>query len=55
MREIPHERSSGNVFVDFGLAPAKAAELTIKSALIATIGDTMNERKLTQRAVAWNV
>ena len=52
MQDIPHEASSGNVFADLGFAPAEAAELTVKSALIATIGDTIRERALTQAEAA---
>ena len=48
MKEISHEKSSGNVFADLGFTPAEAAELTVKSTLITTIGDTIKERKLTQ-------
>jgi predicted XRE-type DNA-binding protein len=52
MSEIPFEKSSGNVFADMGFAPAEAAELTVKSALITSIGDTIKARKLTQQEAA---
>ncbi len=52
MRDIPHEAGSGNVFADLCFAPAEAAELTVKSALIAAIGDTIRERGLTQAQAA---
>jgi predicted XRE-type DNA-binding protein len=48
MAEIPFEKGSGNVFADMGFSPPEAAELTVKSPLIITIGDTIRERKLTQ-------
>ena len=44
MKGIPYEHSSGNVFADVGFTPAAAAELTVKSMLIMTIGDTIKER-----------
>ena len=52
MSEIPVEKSSGNVFADMGFARAEAAELTVKSALITSIGDTIKARKLTQQEAA---
>ena len=52
MSEIPFEKSSGNVFADMGFSPAEAAELTVKSALITSIGDTIKARKLTQQEAA---
>ncbi len=52
MSDIPFEKSSGNVFADMGFAPAEAAELTVKSALITSIGDTIKARKLTQQEAA---
>jgi predicted XRE-type DNA-binding protein len=52
MKEIPFEKSSGNVFVDMGFSPAQAAELTVKSSLIITIRDTLKERELTQQEAA---
>jgi predicted XRE-type DNA-binding protein len=52
MSEIPFENSSGNVFADIGFAPAEAAELTVKSALITSISDTIKARKLTQQEAA---
>ena len=52
MTDIPFGQGSGNVFADMGFPPAEAAELTVKSALITTIGDTIKARKLTQREAA---
>ena len=53
MKNIPYENSSGNVFADMGFTPAAAAELTVKSMLIMTIGDTIKERSnLTQQEAA---
>src|ERR1039458_2864311 len=52
MSEIPFEKGSGNVFADMGFAPAEVAELTVKSALITSISDTINARKLTQQEAA---
>ncbi len=52
MSEIPFEKSSGNVFADMGFTPTEAAELTVKSALITSIGDTIRARKLTQQEAA---
>ncbi len=52
MKEISHEKGSGNVFADLGFSPAEAAELSVKSSLISTISDTIKERKLTQLAAA---
>ena len=52
MKEIPYEKSSGNVFADLGFTAAETAELTVKSSLITTISDTIKERKLTQLEAA---
>lgn len=52
MKTISHETGSGNVFADLGFSPATTAELTVKSTLIATIGDTIRERALTQQEAA---
>ncbi len=52
MKDIPYENSSGNIFADMGFAPVEAAELTVKSTLIMTIGDTIKERELTQQEAA---
>jgi predicted XRE-type DNA-binding protein len=52
MKDIPYENSSGNIFADMGFAPVEAAELTVKSTLIMTIGDTIKERDLTQQEAA---
>jgi predicted XRE-type DNA-binding protein len=52
MSDIEFEKSSGNVFADIGFTPAEAAELTVKSALITSIGDTIKARKLTQQEAA---
>jgi predicted XRE-type DNA-binding protein len=52
MKNIPYEKSSGNVFADLGFTPAAAAELTVKSSLITTIGDTIKQRDLTQQEAA---
>jgi len=51
MGAISHTKS-GNVFVDLGFTSAEAAELTVKSSLISTIGDTIKARKLTQLEAA---
>ncbi len=45
-------RGSGNVFRDIGFSPAEAAELTVKSALVDAIGDTIAQRGLTQKGAA---
>jgi predicted XRE-type DNA-binding protein len=52
VKDIPYENSSGNIFADMGFAPVEAAELTVKSTLIMTIGDTIKERELTQQEAA---
>jgi len=52
VKNVPYESSSGNVFADMGFAPAAAAELSVKSTLIMTIGDTIKERGLTQQVAA---
>jgi predicted XRE-type DNA-binding protein len=52
MKDISHEKGSGNVFADLGFSPAATAELTVKSSLITTISDTIKERKLTQQEAA---
>jgi predicted XRE-type DNA-binding protein len=52
MNDIPFTKGSGNVFADMGFTPAEAAELTVKSALISAIGDTIKARKLTQQEAA---
>ena len=52
MSEIPFEKSSGNVFADMGFAPAEAAELTVKSALMTSVSDTIKARKLTRQEAA---
>jgi len=52
VKDIPYENSSGNIFADIGFAPVEAAELTVRSTLIMTIGDTIKERDLTQQEAA---
>ena len=52
VKNIPYEKSSGNVFADLGFTPAAAAELTVKSSLITTISDTIKQRDLTQQEAA---
>jgi predicted XRE-type DNA-binding protein len=52
MVDIPYEKGSGNVFADLGFGPAAAAELTVKSSLISAIGDTIQQRDLTQQQAA---
>lgn len=52
MDDIAFEKSSGDVFADLGFSAGEAAELTVKSTLIATISDTIRQRKLTQKAAA---
>lgn len=47
-RKPDFERSSGNVFIDIGFSPEEAEELTVKTALISAIDETMSRRKLTQ-------
>ena len=46
------EVGSGNIFADLGFSPAAAAELTVKSALVMTIRETIAARGLTQGAAA---
>ena len=52
MTKIPAHRSSGNVFRDMGFSASEAAELTAKSSLIDAIGETIEQRKLTQKEAA---
>jgi len=52
MRKIAVHRSSGNVFRDLGFSAPEAAELTAKSLLIDAIGETIKQRKLTQKEAA---
>jgi len=52
MTDIPFEKGSGNVFADLGFSPEEAAELSVKSALIREIGETIQSRKLTQQEAA---
>jgi predicted XRE-type DNA-binding protein len=52
MRKIPAHHGSGNVFADMGFSPAEAAEMTAKSSLIDAIGETIEQRKLTQMEAA---
>jgi predicted XRE-type DNA-binding protein len=52
MDDDTHEWGSGNVFADLGFSPAEAAELTVKSALVSAIGETIGQRELTQQAAA---
>lgn len=49
---VSHDDGSGNIFADLGFSPAATAELTVKSTLIRTIGDTIKERELTQQEAA---
>jgi predicted XRE-type DNA-binding protein len=52
MKDISHEKSSGNIFADLGFSPPAAADLTVKSALITEISDTIRQRALTQQEAA---
>ena len=52
MNNVPYEKGSGDIFLDLGFSPEEAEELTVKSALIGTISDTIKARKLTQKAAA---
>lgn len=52
MKKIEAHRSSGNVFHDVGFDAAEAAELAVKSSLIDAIGDTIKQRRLTQKDAA---
>jgi predicted XRE-type DNA-binding protein len=52
MQDIPFETGSGNVFVDMGFTQAEAAELSVKSSLIMTVRDTIQQRNLTQQEAA---
>jgi predicted XRE-type DNA-binding protein len=52
MEDIPAEKGSGDIFVDLGFSSGDAAELTVKSALIDAISDTIADRELTQQAAA---
>jgi predicted XRE-type DNA-binding protein len=45
-------RGSSSVFEDMGFSPAEVAELETKSALIDAIGETIEQRKLTQQDAA---
>ncbi len=52
MKKIDVHAGSGNVFRDLGFSAAEAAELTVKSSLIDAIGDTIEQRGLTQKEAA---
>jgi len=52
MTDIPFEQGSGNVFADLGFSAEETAELSVKSALIREIGETILRRELTQQAAA---
>jgi predicted XRE-type DNA-binding protein len=52
MKKIEAHRGSGNVFRDMGFSVAEAAELTVKSSLIDAIGETIEQRELTQKQAA---
>jgi predicted XRE-type DNA-binding protein len=52
MRKISVHRSSGDVFRDMGFTSAEAAELGAKSMLIDAIGQTIEQRNLTQKDAA---
>jgi predicted XRE-type DNA-binding protein len=45
-------RSSGNVFADLGFDQNEAEHLRIRSALMATLREVLEERKLTQAEAA---
>ena len=45
-------RSSGNVFEDLGFGPEEAAHLRIRSALMATLRQVIEDRGLTQAKAA---
>lgn len=45
-------RSSGNVFEDLGFGPDEAAHLRIRSALMATLRQVIEDRGLTQAKAA---
>ena len=49
---IPSTKSSGNVFRDLGFGPEEAANLRIRSRLMAEFRRTVEERGLTQAAAA---
>lgn len=52
MDDIPFEQGSDNIFADLGFPPEEAAELIVKSSLIAAISETIKHRGLTQHAAA---
>lgn len=52
MSKTAMRKGSGNVFRDIGFSAAEAAELTVKSALIDAIGETIEQRGLTQKEAA---
>jgi len=52
MKKIEAHRGSGNVFRDMGFSAAEAAELAVKSSLIDAIGETIEQRELTQKEAA---
>ncbi|MGD0144434.1 MAG: helix-turn-helix transcriptional regulator [Rhizomicrobium sp.] len=52
MGKITAHRGSGDVFRDIGFTPAEAAELGAKSMLIDAIGQTIEQRNLTQKEAA---
>jgi predicted XRE-type DNA-binding protein len=45
-------KSSGNVFSDLGFDPDEAEHLRIRSALMATLRQVLQDRELTQAAAA---
>ena len=45
-------KSSGNVFVDLGFDPDQAEHLRIRSTLMATLGQLLRDRELTQAEAA---
>ena len=52
MGKVSTHRGSGDVFRDMGFTAAEAAELSTKSVLIDAIAETIERRKLTQKAAA---
>ncbi len=52
MNRAAMQKGSGNVFRDLGFSARAAAELSVKSALIDAISETIERRKLTQKEAA---
>ena len=52
MDDISHVKGSGDIFLDLWFSPEEAENLSVTSAPIGAIGDTIEARKLTRKAAA---